>query len=45
MTSDLTRSASSPAGVKLLSKVPEVTVCFWLIKVLGTTVGEPRPAS
>ncbi|TDD22637.1 hypothetical protein E1218_19055 [Kribbella turkmenica] len=40
MTSDLTRSASSPAGVELLSKVPEVTVYFWLIKVLGTTVGE-----
>jgi uncharacterized membrane-anchored protein len=24
----------------MLSKVPEVTVYFWLIKVLGTTVGE-----
>jgi uncharacterized membrane-anchored protein len=24
----------------LLNKVPEVTVCFWLIKVLSTTVGE-----
>ncbi len=40
MTSDLTRSAPSPTGVNLLSKVPEVTVYFWLIKVLGTTVGE-----
>jgi uncharacterized membrane-anchored protein len=27
-------------GRYLLSKVPEVTVSFWLIKVLGTTVGE-----
>jgi uncharacterized membrane-anchored protein len=27
-------------GRQLLSKVPEVTVYFWLIKVLGTTVGE-----
>lgn len=24
----------------LLSKVPEITVFFWIIKVLGTTVGE-----
>jgi uncharacterized membrane-anchored protein len=24
----------------MLNKVPEVTVCFWLIKVLSTTVGE-----
>jgi uncharacterized membrane-anchored protein len=40
MTSDLTRSASTQTGLHLLSKVPEVTVYFWLIKVLGTTVGE-----
>jgi uncharacterized membrane-anchored protein len=25
---------------KMLSKVPEVTVFFWIIKVLATTVGE-----
>jgi uncharacterized membrane-anchored protein len=25
---------------QMLSKVPEVTVIFWVIKVLGTTVGE-----
>jgi uncharacterized membrane-anchored protein len=24
----------------MLNKVPEVTICFWLIKVLSTTVGE-----
>jgi uncharacterized membrane-anchored protein len=39
MTSDLTRSMPSATGAQLLSKVPEVTVYFWLIKVLGTTVG------
>ena len=35
---------SSPPGSRtarrLLNKVPEVTVFFWVIKVLGTTVGE-----
>src|SRR5436853_6695233 len=25
---------------QMLNKVPEVTVFFWIIKVLGTTVGE-----
>jgi uncharacterized membrane-anchored protein len=25
---------------QLLSKVPEITIIFWIIKVLGTTVGE-----
>ena len=29
--------ASEPA---LLNKVPEVTIYFWIIKVLATTVGE-----
>ncbi|MEA2827213.1 MAG: hypothetical protein QOG43_1652 [Actinomycetota bacterium] len=29
-----------PDVAKLLSKVPEVTVFFWIIKVLATTVGE-----
>jgi uncharacterized membrane-anchored protein len=29
-----------PAGEQLLNKVPEVTVYFWIIKVLCTTVGE-----
>jgi uncharacterized membrane-anchored protein len=33
------RSAPAPSG-RLLSKVPEVTVFFWIIKVLCTTVGE-----
>src|SRR5258707_12962787 len=40
MTTDMTRSPGAARGRLLLSKVPEVTVYFWLIKVLGTTVGE-----
>ena len=36
--------SSQPAGrsvaTQLLSKVPEVTIYFWVIKVLATTVGE-----
>ncbi len=27
-------------GRELLNKVPEVTLWFWLIKVMATTVGE-----
>ncbi|MCW2746911.1 MAG: hypothetical protein JWP10_53, partial [Nocardioidaceae bacterium] len=26
--------------MKLLNKVPEVTVLFWVVKILSTTVGE-----
>jgi uncharacterized membrane-anchored protein len=39
-------SASQPAGAmhttsdQVLSKVPEVTLIFWLIKILATTLGE-----
>lgn len=47
MSSPLTRSASglesrdaSTLGRQILSKVPEVTIYFWIIKVLCTTVGE-----
>jgi uncharacterized membrane-anchored protein len=29
-----------PAATRMLNKVPEVTVFFWIIKVLCTTVGE-----
>lgn len=29
-----------PTGRALLNKVPEVTVYFWLIKIMATTVGE-----
>lgn len=31
---------TSPPPTKLLSKVPEITIWFWIIKVLCTTVGE-----
>jgi uncharacterized membrane-anchored protein len=27
-------------GRKLLNKVPEITIYFWIIKIMGTTVGE-----
>ena len=30
----------NPAGAAMLNKVPEVTVYFWIIKILCTTVGE-----
>lgn len=36
-----TTTASRPAAARvLLNKVPEVTIWFWLIKILCTTVGE-----
>jgi uncharacterized membrane-anchored protein len=35
-----TREMTSPPSTKLLSKVPEITIWFWIIKVLCTTVGE-----
>lgn len=36
----LPRDAASGIGRELLSKVPEVTIYFWIIKILCTTVGE-----
>ncbi|WP_051683530.1 hypothetical protein [Blastococcus sp. URHD0036] len=36
----MTRAPQVPTGRALLNKVPEVTVFFWIIKVLATTVGE-----
>jgi uncharacterized membrane-anchored protein len=33
-------SVSNSLGSKLLNKVPEVTIFFWIIKILATTVGE-----
>ena len=35
-----THRAATPGTRLLLSKVPEVTAYFWIIKVLCTTVGE-----
>ena len=41
MTADVAAPGSPRTGLRpLLSKVPEVTVWFWVIKVLATTVGE-----
>lgn len=39
-TSTTTAPARHAAGSRLLNKVPEVTVWFWIIKILCTTVGE-----
>ena len=36
----MTSTKRAPTGRQLLSKVPEVTIYFWVIKVLCTTVGE-----
>lgn len=33
-------TAHLPTGPEMLSKVPEVTLFFWIIKILATTVGE-----
>src|SRR5436305_9104283 len=40
MTTLARRGRPRPMARKMLNKVPEVTVYFWLIKVLCTTVGE-----
>ena len=39
MTTSTTSTAPS-MGRKMLNKVPEVTIYFWIIKILCTTVGE-----
>jgi uncharacterized membrane-anchored protein len=36
----LRREKISEAGAVILSKVPQVTLVFWIIKILATTVGE-----
>ena len=38
--SESTRSDAVPSTRVMLSKVPEITVWFWVIKILCTTVGE-----
>lgn len=37
---DTTRFAAVKTSRTMLSKVPEITVWFWVIKILCTTVGE-----
>ncbi|HEX4206135.1 MAG TPA: hypothetical protein VHZ51_18445, partial [Ktedonobacteraceae bacterium] len=34
------RNDAATLGRQILNKVPEVTIYFWIIKVLCTTVGE-----
>ncbi len=41
MTQNMTMDATAPgARREMLSKVPEITLWFWIIKILCTTVGE-----
>ncbi|GIG59649.1 membrane protein [Longispora fulva] len=40
MTTNTQRGQATAIGSRLINKVPEVTVYFWIIKVLATTVGE-----
>lgn len=40
MLTSATTSSRDPDLKRMLSKVPEVTLYFWVIKVLATTVGE-----
>jgi len=40
MIPDSQTSLTRPRARELLNKVPQVTIYFWVIKVLCTTVGE-----
>lgn len=40
MSNTTTNAVSRPLSATMLTKVPEVTIFFWVIKVLATTVGE-----
>src|SRR3954466_12151760 len=40
MTAFAQRDTTSPRLRQMLNKVPEVTLYFWIIKILCTTVGE-----
>jgi uncharacterized membrane-anchored protein len=40
LVTETTRSEAVKTGRLILSKVPEITVWFWVIKILCTTVGE-----
>jgi uncharacterized membrane-anchored protein len=35
-----TRTVDPPLRTRLLNKVPQVTLAFWVVKILSTTVGE-----
>src|SRR5881227_4064956 len=40
MTTTAPSPSLAPTARRMLNKVPEVTIWFWLIKILCTTVGE-----
>ena len=40
MTTTMDRSGTAPDVRRMLNKVPEITIYFWIIKILCTTVGE-----
>ena len=40
MTAVMERGSAAPRLRQMLNKVPEITLYFWVIKVLCTTVGE-----
>src|SRR4051795_12942307 len=40
MTATLSRPEGASRGRRMLNKVPEVTIFFWVIKIMCTTVGE-----
>jgi uncharacterized membrane-anchored protein len=40
MTTALRQDSAATLGRKMLNKVPEVTIFFWVIKIMCTTVGE-----
>lgn len=41
----MTTQPSLASPHRLLTRVPEITLYFWIIKVLCTTVGETPPTS
>src|SRR3954469_18731158 len=40
MTATLPHTAAASTGRRMLNKVPEVTIFFWVIKIMCTTIGE-----
>src|SRR3954470_6575443 len=40
MTATLPHTAAGSTGRRMLNKVPEVTIFFWVIKIMCTTIGE-----
>src|SRR3954447_2524109 len=40
MSATLPHTAAASLGRQMLNKVPEVTIFFWVIKIMCTTIGE-----